>query len=298
MHELVSAVHAVITRRHATVVAGNHKPLARVAVFALETSAAVAGDDVRTAGAVFARELSAAIAAVYRRAAKAVFAFAASADLAGGHVRAAELGAVFAHGGVADVAGGHPRFALQGALETLALVAAVAEGRANLEHAVSAKSSAAWPIADSRVGGVVAVVAPEPLARVAGHHVLRILRADLHATAVGASLAKLEFLANVALGDVELAAADQRLQTADRLPIERVDAIHREGREVALARGKDIPPEGARVDARAARETEALEPAAVAQRLERVARELQTAHIQHGQLSAGAPQDSRHILIA
>ena len=53
-----------------------------------------------------------------------------------------------------------------------------------------------------------------------------------------------------------------------------------------------------RVDARAVRETEALEPAAVAQRLERGAREPPAAHIQHGQLSAGAPQDSRYILTA
>jgi len=92
-----------------------------------------------------------------------------------------------------------------------------------------------------------AVLAPEPLARVAGQHVLRILRADLHAAVACAGLANHERRAKVALGDVELAAADERLQAADRLLVERVDAVHR-----------------------------------VAQRLERDARELPAAHIQHG----------------
>jgi len=266
-----------------------------VAVFAEE-------EGVRALDAFFALEGEACVTGIHEPASDvhAVVARRRKTVGAGNHKRPARVGAVFALGNVAAIAGGHVGAALEGAFVTQALVAALAEEqeRIILEHAVFANGSCARPVADRRDGVLAAVNAPEPLARVAGQHVLRILRADLHAAVVCASLANHEGLANVALGDVELAAADERLQAADRLLVERVDAVHREGREVALAWRKDIPPEGARVDARAALETEALEPAAVAQRLERGARELPATHIQHGQLSAGAPQGSRHILIA
>jgi len=196
MHEPARDAHAFVARRRVTAGAARHEPLARVcAFFAIGGVAAIAGKHV-SAGCEGAAVTFRLVAAITDQ-----------------HERAARVCAVFALGGMATNAGEHVSAGSEGALVTFPLVAAIADHqeRAILVHAVFANSSAARPVTERHVCSLVAVVAPELLARVASQHVLRILRADLHAAVACASLANQELLANVALGDVELAAADKRL---------------------------------------------------------------------------------------
>ena len=229
IHE-ASGAHAFDARRRGTVFAGSHEPPAL------------------DHGALFAPAIQANVAGVHE-AVSAAHAFVAShcaTFVAESHAPLAVVGAAFALGCMTVIAGGHARTLV--AVFAFRDVAAIAgdDVSAKLKAAV-ANGSGTQPFADKRVGVLATVVAPEPPARIAGQHVLRILRTELHTAVVCASLAHHERRANVALGDVELAAADERLQAADRLLVERVDAVHR-----------------------------------VAQRLERDARELPAAHIQHG----------------